>query len=199
MVAGFILAALALGGVYFGVRATIGQWLYQAAKYGRGVDRPEAVMALSQRSLQWYPANGRLCEFAAEWAYSRSFEPGATNAPELRLAARFWCDRGLALNFYSPYLRWLRSQLLWDEDRAAAIANWADYTEWHFWDAYNHAQLCEMYARDGRIEAAERELIWVRGSPYEAGARKAVDAAKAARVELRTEDGDSPSASNGSP
>lgn len=178
LVVGITLLGIAGWGSYYGVRAAWGQWLYHAAKHGSPARPLEAVLETGQHSLRLHPANYRLCEYAAEAAYNRSFEVGITNAPALREAARFWCERGLALNDYSPYLRWLKSQFLWEENPDAAIANWADYTEWHFWDAYNHAQLCEMLARAGRLAEAEAEFVWVKGSVYEADVKATLEAEK---------------------
>jgi len=158
VVMGIVWLAMALGGAYYSVR---GAW--------------------GQQSLRLYPANYRLCEYAAQAAYEHAFKAGVSNAVELKATARFWCERGLALNDHSLYLRWLKSQLLWAEDPAAAIANWAEYTDWHFWDAYNHAQLCEMYARVGRFPEAEAEFRWVTGSAYEGDTRKTLASEKKAR------------------
>lgn len=183
LVIGIALMGISLCGGYYSVRATRGQWLYYIAKHGNPPRPVEEALTLGQQSLLLDPLNYRLCEYAAEAAYNRSFEPGVTNAVELKAVARFWCDRGLALNSYSPYLRWLKSQFLWAEDRDAAIANWANYTEWHFWDAYNHAQLCEMYAREGRLPEAEAEFVWVKGSVYAADVRKTIESEKRVRAD----------------
>jgi hypothetical protein len=188
LVIGLAVLGIALWGGRYSLRGAIGQWLYHEAKHSVPARPIEEVLRLGQKSLRLHPVNYRLCEYAAEAAYTRSFEPGVTNAVELKAAARFWCDRGLALNYYSPYLRWLKSQFLWSEDPGAAIANWAAYTEWQFWDAYNHAQLCEMYARVGRFPEAESEFKWVKGSVYEADVKKTIESEKKTRSEAAPPD-----------
>ena len=181
LVIGMAMLAISVWGGKYSLRGAMGEWLYYQAKHGAASHRVEDALALGTKSLHFHPANYRLCEYAAETAYNRAFEPNVTNAVELKASARFWCERGLALNNYSPYLRWLKSQFLWTEDPEAAIANWEKYTEWHFWDAYNHAQLCEMYARVGRFPAAEGEFKWVKGSSYEADVRKTMETELRAR------------------
>jgi len=182
LVIGLAMLSISLWGGKYSLRGAMGEWLYYKAKHGTTSRRVEDALALETKSLRLHPANYRLCEYAAEAAYNRAYEPGVTNTVELKASARFWCERGLALNNYSPYLRWLKSQFLWTEDPDAAIANWANYTEWHFWDAYNHAQLCEMYARVGRFPAAEAEFKWVKGSSYEADVRATIEAEKRTRA-----------------
>jgi hypothetical protein len=168
------LAALALCGVVYGARAALAQAIYHQAKYGIARNNPAGILRRCREAHRLYPYNYRFCVWAAEQAYDNRLETDGRESLDRIEAASLWCDRGLALNPYQTSLRLLRTRLLGRQSATAAVAYWREYTDWHFWEPYNHAFLVELYARAGDYGAAIDELAWVKGSEYEQQARRAL-------------------------
>ena len=172
---GTVLLALSLAGAVYAVGASIAGALSWRAHYGAPKASPEEIAALCGKAFLFYPHNWYFSITAAEATYYGAAEvEGAARAERLRLA-QVWCDRGLAQNPYKSQLRRLKTRLLWEESPTRAIAYWEAYTDWHYWEPYNHATLAELYARAGRFDQAERVLVRIAGRPFYAEGRKAVD------------------------
>lgn len=168
---GFVL--LILGGLALkhSFKAGISQWHYYQGKYGSDRGDIRQFQLRCHKAIRYYPHHYRLCMYAAEETLREAEMPGTTNATEWLQTSRFWCERGLALNNYPTTLRWVKATLLSKEDPEQAALYWKKYTEWHFWEPYNHAFLAKLYAKAGLFHEAEDELGWVgKGSPYYAEA-----------------------------
>jgi len=168
-----LLLGLALGHAVYGARAATAQWTYFASKYGRQPRAVRELLAAARRAHRWYPHNYYFAILAAERAHA---EAAACAPPdeELWRQARFWCERGLAQNPWRSSLRWLKTRLLWREAPAEAIRYWEQFTDWNFWEPWNHAVLAELYARAGAFEKADEALYWARGAPNYEDVRRAV-------------------------
>lgn len=177
---GLLLLILATAGMCHGVRAGLGQWLYYQSRYAPDKGNTAAILAKAHAAQRFYPYNYRLCEYAAQLADSAAAQSESPGRERLRAEARYWCERGLALNYYKRVLRDLMTDFLWQESPARAIRYWEEYTDWDFWEPYNHARLAEMYAKVGDWVLAERELnTWVDGSKYYDSTLEVIEKAKA--------------------
>lgn len=175
---GVFMVLVALGGVWHSLRAGLAQRCYHAARYGKAADDTEHVLALCRRAYVLYPWNYSFSILAAEKAY---YSAGTLKAEARRKRleqASVWCERGLAQNWWKGQMRRLKARLLWEKSPSEAIVFWRAYTDWQFWEPYNHAELAEMYASAGDFEKAEREMKWVAGTPDGDRARPAVDKEK---------------------
>lgn len=170
---GALMLALGCGGFVHAARATVAAVRYQSAKYGVPRPAPERVLNLCRTAYAWYPWNYYFSIEAAEQAYRES-ERLSTNAVAWREQAKWWCGRGLAQNPYKSQLRRLQTRFLWEESPSQAIAYWTAYTDWHYWEPYNHTVLAELHAAAGEFEEAGRELELIRGFPDHADAAAAV-------------------------
>lgn len=177
---GFILGAVSLWSAAYAVRVAVAQTIYHEAKYGPQSRDVDAALRMCRTASSIYRYNYHCAAFAAETAYNHATEHAPSNQVYYLEMARFWSERAIALNRYLTLTRWIKARLLWRESPADAIRHWADYTAWHFWDHYNHAMLATMCAMAGDVERAEREMILVRGSEYEADTARVIEAARAA-------------------
>jgi hypothetical protein len=164
--AGVVVGVGALGGVVHGIRAGVAQAWYCRAKYGEPPADVDQSLALCQKAFRLYPHNYYFSILAAERAYATAQSASDAAATAWLRAAQLWCDRGLAQNVWRSQLRRLKTRFLWEESPAEAIAYWRRYTDWQFWEPYNHAVLAEMYARTGDLERATECLYWARGDPH---------------------------------
>lgn len=178
-VIGAVVVALAGAGLLHAGRAAIASSLSYRAQYGKPAASVEQVLDLCRKASSLYPWNYYLVIFAAETAYYHSGDvTGGAREERLKLS-RFWCERGLSLNVYKSQLRRLKTRFLWEESPLKAIEYWKAYTDWQFWEPYNHATLAELYARAGEFDLAEQSLKWVAIDPASyAQARLAVDREK---------------------
>ena len=175
-----MVTALLLLATLHSLRTCIAQAGYMRLKYGEAVDDANraAVQHRARHLIALYPWNFYLCEWTGEQAFRGAYsEPGASASGDWIKHAEWWCRRGLALNPYKRKTRLLKARLLERSDPAAAAAYWAEYTDWHYWDPYNHAVQAEFCAQAGDLEGAERSLDLARGSP---AAERAADALRRA-------------------
>lgn len=164
-VVGAVLLVLSVAGAVFAAKAAVASRLSFQAQFGSGCDDVEQVLDHCRIAYSLYPHNYYFSIYAAEMAYYRAPEvQGRIRAHRLRQAS-LWCDRGLKQNHYKSQLRRLKTRFLWEESPEKAIAYWRDYTEWHFWEPFNHATLAELQARAGEFEEAEKSLAWVKVDP----------------------------------
>lgn len=171
---GLLLVVFSVLGMWRSITAGIAQTCYYRAKYGAArLDIPEALQ-LCRKAYQLYPHNYYFSILAAETAYWAAEQPKADRKRWLREAS-LWCDRGLRQNARKSQLRRLHARLLWLESPRKAIRSWAEYTEWNFWEPYNHAVLAGMYAKAGDFEKAEAELMWTTGTAEAESARREVE------------------------
>lgn len=177
---GGLLGILLLLGATAGVvRAACGAaaaYDYFVAVHGSVRPVPGTVMDLFRKAYRWYPGNYYFSIAAAELAYRKS-EEGGTNAVAWRELSSLWCERGLAQNRHKSQLVRLRTRLLWPDAPAQAMECWAAYTDWNYWEPYNHAVLAELHAEAGNFEVADRELELIRAFPayQDAAARVAYE------------------------
>jgi hypothetical protein len=109
--------------------------------------------------------NYHFFSLATEVAFQQA-EKQPSRAGQYMSLARSWCERSLVLNKYQTMMCWIETRLLWIESPQQAIRFWEEYTDWHFWEPYNHAMLATLYALSGDIVRAENELQWVKGTEY---------------------------------
>lgn len=171
---GVVMVGVALAGVWHSVCAGVAHCCYHAAKYGRASDT-EQVLALCRRAYVLYPANYYFSILAAEKAfYTAGLVEAGARKRRLDQAA-VWCDRGLMQNGWKGQLRRLKVRFLWEQSPSEAIRFWRAFTDWQFWEPYNHAELAVMYAQVGDFASAEREMKLISGTPDGARVRQAID------------------------
>jgi hypothetical protein len=155
-------------------RAALAARLSYKAQYSVPPASVEQALAYGHRAWALYPWNYYLSVYLAEMAYYRAPDVAGDARVERLRQARFWCDRGLAQNFYKSQLRRLKTRFLWEESPLKGLEYWKAYTEWQFWEPYNHATLAELYARVGKFDKAEQSLKWVEVDPsaYQDARRK---------------------------
>ena len=160
---GTVFLALSLAGLIHSMAAAWASRLSYRAQMANPPLEVEQVLAMCHRAYVLYPWNYYFSIFAAEAAFYQA-DKVQGEARTARLAqSKLWCERGLIQNPYKSQLRRLQTRFLWEDSPAEAIVYWAAYTDWQFWEPYNHATLAELYARHGDIEKAEQELKWVEG------------------------------------
>lgn len=166
---GLLVLGLSVTGIVYAVRAAVAAQLSWQAQYGAMAKDVDQVADRCQRAFALYPWNYYLSIYTAELAYYKSDEvKGELRDQRLRLA-ELWCDRGLMQNGYRSQLRRLKTRFLWKHTPAEAIAYWEAYTNWQFWEPYNHETLAGLYAKYGEMDKADRELKWIEAFPaYEA-------------------------------
>lgn len=162
-----ILLLATLYGVYFSAKASLASRLYYDTKYkhaayeseaqqtGRPLLSPTEIDARAERILELYPFSYMTCQFAAEASYHNrhlDFYP-------LLETSRKWADRGLTLNPYHRSLT-LRRVGIYEKlyDYESALKHMKAYTEWNYWDPFNHARLCILYAKLEDFDNAQAEL-----------------------------------------
>lgn len=171
---GLLLVVFSALGMWRGLTAGAAQICYYRAKYGSvRLDLSQALQ-LCHKAYQLYPHNYYFSILAAETAYWESEKSKVDRKRWLRESS-LWCDRGLRQNVWKSQLRRLHVRLLWLESPHKAIRSWEEYTEWNFWEPYNHAVLAGMYAKAGDFEKAEAELLWTIGTAQAEGARREVE------------------------
>lgn len=162
---GILILVMSTAGLLYAGRAAWAARLSYRAQHGLPQPDVEQVLAWSQRAYVLYPYNYYLSIFAAETAYYRAGDVRGEAREERLRMAQLWCERGLEQNRYKSQLRRLKTRFLWEESPAKAIAYWEAYTDWHFWEPYNHATLAEMYAKAGEFEKADLELKLISAFP----------------------------------
>ena len=162
---GFAVLAAAIWGVRTSAHACVAQFMYYEAKRGQYAGHVDRVLSQCRKAYDLYPWNYYFAIHAAESAYYGAGDRGTGQWAERMESARLWCDRGLALNPWKSQLRRLKSRLLWEESPGKAIAYWRAYTDWQYWEPYNHEVLAEMYAKAGDFEQAERETRLIASFP----------------------------------
>ena len=184
---GALLLILSMAGMVYGGRAAVAARLSCRAQYGIPPAGVEQILTWCREAYALYPWNYYFSIFAAEAAYYQADEMrGEARAERLR-QSRLWCDRGLSQNVYKSQLRRLKTRFLWEDSPSSAIAYWEAYTDWQFWEPYNHATLAEMYARVGEPGKAERSLKWVEGDASYAQVRETVEREKQIWVDVMNE------------
>lgn len=175
-VMGSVVVLLSMAGLVHSGRAALASRLSCKAQYSTPPASVEQVLEYCRKAWSLYPSNYYLTTYAAEMAYYRANDvTGDLRAERLR-QARFWCDRGLAQNVYKSQLRRLKTRFIWMESPLKAVEYWKTYTDWQFWEPYNHATLAELYARIGEFDKAEQSLKWVEVDPSSyKDARQAVE------------------------
>ncbi len=172
---GVFMVMVALAGVWHSLRAGVAQCYYHAARYGKAGSDTEQVLELCRRAYVLYPENYYFSILAAEKAYytAGAVEPGARKRRMDQAAV--WCDRGLVQNGWKGQLRRLKVRFLWEQSPSEAIRFWRVFTDWQFWEPYNHAELAAMYAQVGDFTNAEREMKWISGTSDGARVRQGID------------------------
>ncbi len=173
-VTGALVLLVSVVGMVHAARAACAAGAYYAATYGVARPSPETVLDLAQRSYRQYPWNYYFSIQAAEIAYRQS-EGASTNAVDWLQKSQWWCQRGLAQNPYKSQLRRLQTRFLLAESPVRAIPYWAAYTDWNYWEAYNHATLAELCAEGGDFDRADRELKLIERFPDYGPAKERVD------------------------
>ncbi len=168
---GVFLLLVAVLGLWQAGRASLAYRLIHEASFGESRHDPEKALLLHHRGYRHYPHYYHQAIRAATLAwyeYQRAKEEGDTEQAEQFLnTVRVWTRIGLYRNPYPLQLRWLNQRLLEiDDSIEAAIEYWERHTDWHFWYAYNHVVLADLYIRAGRFDDAEQTLRMLRGSPH---------------------------------
>ncbi len=181
---GLLLALVAVVGLSQAVRASWAYVLMHEANFGPSRHDSEKALRISYQAQRKYPYSYHLAIYAGSLAwnqYLRTDDDGDAALAEVHLdKVRYWTRVGLHQNPYPIQLRWFKKRLLeMDDSVDAAIAYWEAHTDWHFWDAYNHAVLADLYTHAGRFEDAERALRMLTRSPHYAEAAAALKAARA--------------------
>jgi len=171
---GVVFLVLSFAGVIHGTRAAFAARLSYKAQLTQPPVAVEDIITLCRRAYSLYPWNYYFSIFTAEAAYYQADAVRGEARSERLRQAQLWCDRGLIQNKYRCQLRRLKARFLWEESPAEAISYWAAYTDWDFWEPYNHATLAELYARNGDSDKAEQELKWVEGDASYERVRKSV-------------------------
>ncbi len=166
LVAGVLLALLALYGIYVAARMAYAQDIYFNVKYGRLKAQPASLLPECERGYRYDDSNYYQAILAADSAYYQRFDAHGVELPARVQAAERWCERGLAMNPYKSQLRLLKARLLERRSPAAAAAYWRKYVEWSFWMPEFHAELAGLYAAAGNYDAALDSLEWTRGSEH---------------------------------
>jgi hypothetical protein len=161
--AGLILLVISLVGMGHSLRAGLAQRYYWQAKFAKPEAGAERVLDLCCKAYVLYPDNYYFSILAAEKAYYAASDEKGMKGKRLEQAA-VWCERGLVQNWWKGSLRRLKTRILWEESPSRAIRFWNDYTEWQFWEPYNHAVLAELYAGVGDFENADQSLRWAAGT-----------------------------------
>ncbi len=174
---GVFLLVISLAGMRLALRAGTAQAYYFTMKYGSPVADTFQLLEACRKAYALYPWNYYFSILAAEAAYS-AWEQQRRHDDSWFHQASLWCERGLRQNPWKSQLRRVQARLLWRDSPREAIRVWREYTDWHFWEPYNHAVLAEMYAMAGDFPRAEAELLWTEGTVEEQNARRAVDSAR---------------------
>ncbi len=185
---GLLVMLATLPGLGQAVRASRGHMLMHEARFGDSRHDPDAALLLYHQAHRQYPYSYHMAINAATLAweeYVRAKTGGdSEQAANYLDTTRYWTRIGLYRNPYPIQLRWLNQRLLEIDDSIEdAIHYWEKHTAWHFWYAYNHAVLADLYTRSQRFKDAERALRMLRGSPYYAEASEALDSARTAAAE----------------
>lgn len=162
---GTTLLCLSLAGVIHGTGAAWAARLSCRAQLAQPPLAVEQVVAWCYKAYTLYPWNYYFSIYTAELAYYQADAVSGPDRAERLRQARIWCDRGLVQNPFKSQLRRLKTRFIWEESPSEAIAYWKAYTDWQYWEPYNHATLAEMYSRYGEADKAEAELRIVRGDP----------------------------------
>ncbi len=188
---GILLLLVSLAGVWQAGRASRAYALMYEALFGETRRDADKVLLLHHRAHLLYPHSYHLAIHAGSLAWYHYIR--AHDADDSEQAAHYldqvrrWTRIGLYRNPYPLQLRWLNQRLLEiDDSIEAAIDYWEQHTEWHYWYAYNHAVLADLYIRAGRLDDAERTLPMLRGSPYYDETVEALQDAR--RLDMKTED-----------
>ena len=172
--AGLMVLLLSVTGVVHSLRATIAFGLSRRAQLEQPAPGVDQILAWCRQAYAHYPWNYYFSIFAAETAYYRADEVwGEARTDRLR-QSKIWCERGLVQNRYKSQLVRLKTRFLWEESPSSAIEYWKAYTQWQFWEPYNHATLAELYARHGDFDQADASLRWIEGDPSYPEAKKTV-------------------------
>jgi len=172
---GVFVLVVSLGGLWHSLRAGMAQECYRQAKYGKPEADAELVLELCRKAYVLYPDNYYFSILASETAYYTAASAGAGTKQRRLEQSAVWCERGLVQNWWKGQLRRLKARFLWEESPSKAIRFWNVYTEWQFWEPYNHAVLAEMYAGVGDFENSDRELGWASGTADGERARQVVE------------------------
>ncbi len=171
-------------GIFHSVQASRSYAIYYDTKYRHTPYESESkqtdkrllstddVLARCERAFALNSYNYEMCQFAAEAA----FHNRAQGYFPLLEQSRVWSDRGLRLNPYHRSLN-LRRAGIFEKyaDYEAAIETMRRYTDWHFWHPHNHARLAELYAMNGELENADKEMKWAKHSKYYAYSASVVE------------------------
>jgi hypothetical protein len=180
---GVLLLCVALVGIVYAGRASLAAQLACSARYGAAASNVEYVLDSCRQAYVLYPWNYYFSILAAEAAYySAGNVPDEVRARRLQ-QAELWCERGLIQNQYRSQLRRLKTRFLWETSPSEAIAYWTAYTDWQYWEPYNHQTLAEYYAKYGEFEQAERELKLIAHFPAYESTRKFIESEKANWIE----------------
>jgi hypothetical protein len=180
---GFLLLVASMVGVVHAARCTVAAQHYFAAVHRRPAPPPATVLKLCGKAYGWYPWNYYFSMAASGLAYRQS-ETSATNAAAWRGLSTLWCERGLVQNPRKSELVLLKTRLLWPEAPAYALATWSAYTDWNYWEPYNHAVLAELRAEAGDFDLAARELELIRAFPEYRDAAARVDRERTMRAAM---------------
>lgn len=172
-------------GVYWSVRAAAGAAIYYHIKYGalspsitkatpEPIDSLKRKLALAEQSHRLYNQNYRLCDFAANTAFSAwKRTKGDTNGVDIRVV-RQWCDRGLSLYPLNRKLTYIDAELIAETSPTKALERWERYLTWHYWDPFNQYYKVELLARSGRYSEALKHLELIKGREHYQDGRRAV-------------------------
>lgn len=181
---GLLLVLVAITGLGQSYRAWRAYRLIHEAHLGPSSKDSEQLLQVAHRAHGHYPYSYHNAARAGTRAWEQYVE--AREAGDAQEAAyylnhvRHWTRIGLHYNPYPLQLRWLHMRLLAiDQSIEAAIDYWERHTDWHFWYAYNHDVLADLYTQAGRFDDAERALRMLRRSQYHAEAAAALKAARA--------------------
>ena len=191
-----VLLGATFYGIIFSARASRAFQIYYDTKYehsayesevaqtGRPLLTPQEINDRCEEILRLYPFSYLTCHIAAEASYHNrhvDFYP-------LLEQSRRWTDRGLNLNPYHQSLT-LRRVGIYEKlyDYETALMHMKTYTEWNFWDPFNHARLAVLHAKLGDFETADKELMtWVRYEPSFRETRKEIERIKARHAAAQT-------------
>ena len=163
---GILLTMAALVCLLHTTRMVIASTYYHQAKYGSSKEDVEYVLEKCRSAAALCGYHYLFFRLAADKAFALASKGDSADREYYFDQARFWCERSLALSSHQTLVNWIKARLLWRESPAQAIKHWENHVAWHFWDPFNHAMLACMYAQADDVPRAEKEVEWVKGSPY---------------------------------
>ncbi len=146
--------------IYHKVKSDVSSTLSNSAEDFQSND----IFVQCRKAQQLYPYNYRLLAWSAEEAFELSQNSIGADRVEYLNLAEVLCDRGLSLNRYMMPMPFIKMQLICLRSIKEGTEYWEEYTEWDYWNSYNHAVLAGLYAADGKFGKAMQSLQFIKGT-----------------------------------